>query len=327
MTRSCALDLQGGIFMRHLSRWITFLSSLCLPLHADLAPETSKPCISARMRGELGNQLFEIATAYALARDHGWDYSIPDLLSNRFNCIANHQQLLYRVPVHACPQDGAYNEYAWTRYEELPSWPGMVLNGYFQSERYFARYRDEILALFAFREGHWETLTALYPELLEEEKIAVQVRVNYDAYHDYASVHPTFGELYFERAIADLPEGALYVVTSNHIGAAKKILSGIQRRFLFLEKTDRFDDLLIMSRCEHLIGSNSTLAWWGAWLGDREGRRCIFPFPWHAVAPTRAHAPHLIPERWEVIECPEAMLLKDPTPNTSSGYKRSFAAF
>jgi len=38
-------------------------------------------------------------------------------------------------------------------------------------------------------------------------------------------------------------------------------------------------DLWLMTQCRHSVVSNSTLSWWGAWLGTDPGRQVIAPRP------------------------------------------------
>ncbi|MFZ4100198.1 MAG: alpha-1,2-fucosyltransferase [Chlamydiia bacterium] len=233
----------------------------------------------------------------------------------------NHARFFHHIPCWSCPEGPIIREAEELRYHPLPESPNMVLLGWFQTERYFADYRDDILKLFSFREGHWESLLSQYPKLSHPCKIGVQIRIPFHPTLDHPDFHPLFGRGYFEQAFRTLPQDALYVVVSNHVGAAKDLLSGLELNFLYLSDTDRFDDLLILSKCQHVISSNSTFGWWGAWLGDRPGRRCIFPAPWFAPhGRGREDTKDLIPERWEVIFCPEAIIPPhiNPTLNCSS---------
>jgi hypothetical protein len=58
---------------------------------------------------------------------------------------------------------------------------------------------------------------------------------------------------------------------------------------------DARDDLAMMSHCRHHIIANSSLSWWGAWLGWRRGSVIVAPIPWYSQSP---HTPDLIPKDW-----------------------------
>jgi hypothetical protein len=50
-----------------------------------------------------------------------------------------------------------------------------------------------------------------------------------------------------------------------------------------------------MAHCRHHIVANSSLSWWGAWLGGGEGAIVVAPMPWYSQAP---RARDLIPDHW-----------------------------
>ena len=282
---------------------------MAISLTSSQASAQPTPCISVHLQGQLGNQMFQIATTYAHSRRLGWQYSVPSLATDsRWNIPENRCRFFTKIPCFPCPETRIVREVQNLHYQDLPAYPGMVLDGFFQTERYFADYRDEILQLFSFQEQHWTSLLQRYPELSHPCKIGVQLRIYHHPTLDYANYHPVFGRGYFEKAFAQLPQDALYVVVSNHVGGAKRILEGMAGNFLFLSETDRFDDLLILSRCEHVVSTNSSFGWWGAWLGDRPGRRCIFPVPWFSHLHHRTDCADLLPSRWEVIDCPEDII-------------------
>ena len=291
---------------------------------AGAAPQ---PEISVRLKGQLGNQMFQIAAVHAHARRLGCSYGVPDLVNRPqfFGIGPNYKEVFSKVPtaLKMVPRKRFIEKDGW-HYQDIPLRPNTMIEGYFQSEKYFADYADEIRDLFSTVNDRWKSLQEEHPCLNAGLKVGVHVRVNADRQFDSPSFHPTFGQRYYEEALAHLPPDALYVVCSNNTAAARKILCGINRNFEFMEKTNRFDDLAILSNCDHIVGSNSSFSWWAAWLGDRAGRRCIFPFPWHRDVPTPGDAPDLLPDRWMALNCPEAVIpLSDLSAlaTTSSAFK------
>lgn len=61
------------------------------------------------------------------------------------------------------------------------------------------------------------------------------------------------------------------------------------------EKKD-FEDLRLMSQCDHHVIGNSTFAWWGAWLGHNPEKKVIAPQRWFQVP--ELNSQDLIPEGW-----------------------------
>jgi len=61
-----------------------------------------------------------------------------------------------------------------------------------------------------------------------------------------------------------------------------------------------FDEMRMMSLCDHAIIANSTFSWWAAWLGERPGKRVIAPKRWFADGSIYDSA-DLVPDRWERV--------------------------
>ena len=43
---------------------------------------------------------------------------------------------------------------------------------------------------------------------------------------------------------------------------------------------DSYADMRLMTSCDELVIANSSFSWWGAWLGERAGRRVFAPLKW-----------------------------------------------
>jgi hypothetical protein len=57
-----------------------------------------------------------------------------------------------------------------------------------------------------------------------------------------------------------------------------------------------YEDLWLMSLCQHAVFPNSTFGWWGAWLGDHKLNRIVIgPKRWFVIGQNSAD---VIPGRW-----------------------------
>ena len=108
--------------------------------------------ISVNTMGGLGNVLFQISVAYSVSlRDnmklivdsnnhHGAHYGISKYTNNILRNL-NFSNTHLNFPIFG--ENGHH-------YNEIPKFNSNVkLNGYFQSEKYFKQYRNEIINLFS----------------------------------------------------------------------------------------------------------------------------------------------------------------------------------
>lgn len=56
-------------------------------------------------------------------------------------------------------------------------------------------------------------------------------------------------------------------------------------------------DLVLMAACRHFLIANSSLSWWGAWLGTHVGKKVIAPARWFLTSDKDTR--DLLPESWQ----------------------------
>lgn len=110
---------------------------------------------------------------------------------------------------------------------------------------------------------------------------------------DYSSpaVINRFGVLsasYYQRSIDEIKTqnpscNFKYVFLSEKKEDAQKIAAQLRinsAKFYGQEDLDAWQTLKIMSSAHYLIGANSTLSWWGAYLSSIDQGKCVLPSPW-----------------------------------------------
>ena len=248
--------------------------------------------ITAKLQGGLGNQLFQIATAYALARTHGtecaFDFTAPVVHQGR--SAINYRDSLYKglaeLPRGWRPR-ATYKERT-TEYRPITFMNGMAISGYFQSEMYFREYRDELKRMF-LDEEIVDMLRCNYSQLFRD---SVSLHVRRGDYLKFSDCYAPLAEVYYQKAIEYL-DGKHRIsnifVFSDDIRWCKDRLS--DGRGIFIDGQPDHHDLLMMTLCSHHIIANSSFSWWGAWLGSG-----------NVIAPSKWWLKHndkdVIPETW-----------------------------
>ena len=80
---------------------------------------------------------------------------------------------------------------------------------------------------------------------------------------------------YYRTAWEHFPEIDQIFVFSDDFPWCKKMFMGSA---VYVEE-DKFTQLYMMTQMKHLVLSNSTFAWWGAYLNDNGGT-IVIPDPW-----------------------------------------------
>jgi hypothetical protein len=173
----------------------------------------------------------------------------------------------------------------------------VYLDGYWQSDQYFSDIADIIKSEFTLKKNY------LVPDLLERinnrHSVSVHIRrgdyisdSNTNKYHGVCS-----GD-YYQQAISyiarQFPDLLLFIF-SDDLEWCRQNLK-IDQPKVFIEGNKNYEDLILMSHCQHNIIANSSFSWWGAWLNSNPHKIVITPGQW--FADKNVGSTGLIPESW-----------------------------
>lgn len=212
--------------------------------------------ISCQLVGRTGNQMFQIAATYAHAKRNGFNYCIPPVSTNETLWPS------HKFPnVHYARMKGNQFNEPHFHFSEIPAEDNLILNGYFQSAKYFQDYSREILDLFGF------------PCEIIPDTCAVHVRRQ-----DYITYNKQFNLLpasWYLSAMEEMGKKE-YHIFSDDIEWCKRKFKGdfIWHRGLPLQ------DLYEGAKCENHIMSASSFSWWQAYAGMNNKQNVIVPATW-----------------------------------------------
>jgi hypothetical protein len=262
--------------------------------------------VVTKVYGGLGNQMFQYAAGLGLAQrlgarlvvDARWFFPAPDPdRSYELDAFGVEPSLGLRDRLRLRLGRATVHREEHYEYDQaVEALRGnVVLDGYWQRERYFAHCRDAVREAFRFRGELAPAQGVLLRELEGEDSVSVHVRRG-----DYTAPkrQRRFGLLpldYYDAATALVRErvpGARFTVFSDDPGWCREHLGDGLR---YSPPGSGRDDLRLMAACRHHIVANSSFSWWGAWLGANPDKLVVAPERWF-TAPELADTSPALPE-------------------------------
>ena len=179
----------------------------------------------------------------------------------------------------------------------------IFIRGFWQSEKYFSKYRDAILKGLTFKTKFNEKNLATKKRIQSCTSVSIHVRRgDYISNPSANKVHGVLDENYYKRAIDKLDiDGALFVFFSDDANWVKNHLAPIilnGDNFIVVDHNhanESYNDMRLMSLCKHNIIANSSFSWWGAWLNTNPNKIIIAPKNWFSIDKNTSD---LIPQSW-----------------------------
>lgn len=220
--------------------------------------------------GRIGNNLFMIAHAYAKGLEYNKqvvvcrpaiDYNDEIFSQNIFSKIEFVEDFDDNNnwnPVR--PSDDKHTQYS----------------GYFQSEKYFEKYSENIKSLFGPPISFIKRMDVEMPELFDSPCTVINVRRgDYLMFPDY---HPVISAEFIYQCALELGLDQQYIIASDDIPWCKeniKIPGAI-----YLEGYKSYEQMWILSMCQNFIISNSSFSWWAAYLSRAKDKIVMAPETW-----------------------------------------------
>jgi hypothetical protein len=289
--------------------------------------------IFVRLKGGLGNQLFQYATGLRLARKRNTNLKLDarvyenDPLRfyalNVFNIsarIATNEELLMIKPRRwsfknlfqpkfnlksSNPCLFLTEKHFHVAPEILEAPDNVYLDGYWQSEQYFKNIEGIIREEFSFK----EPLEGKNKKMMEEIRNVVSVSLHIRR-GDYVTnkaaqlVHGTCSLDYYARCAEIIctrrRNVRFYVFTDDPKWAAENLrLPSAMTLVEGNQNSQSYKDLQLMSACRDNIVANSSFSWWGAWLNPNPQKIVLAPKHWF-ITP-KYNTADLFPDNWQQI--------------------------
>ena len=285
--------------------------------------------IIVRVMGGLGNQLFQYACAYALAKRLGQELKLDisfypkqslrgfklNFLQIEYHETAKPKRLvrvfnnkfvnkLCRIlNISIIPLGSKKKYFLETRSKMMNKIFSITANTlyldcYYQSPEYFKGYEDEIIKQFK----PLFSLPSRYYDILKKmnscNSVAVHVRRG-DFLNSKKDPNPRcylLGKDYYYAAldyIRSSVDNPVFFWFSDDIKWVKENFGCLDCfEFVTIDGSNSdICELMLMSKCKNIIAANSTFSWWATWLNDNKDSIKIVP-------KRRYGNPKMIPNDW-----------------------------
>lgn len=284
--------------------------------------------VVVRLMGGLGNQMFQYATAKALALrigaelqlDLSWFGNDPNrqFALGSFAIKAHLQKQRKRKPQGNNLYTRVLRKFGFPREKQgIPVFretsalydpmfekiqQPVFLDGYFQSENYFVPFRQQIMEEFIIREEPSPAASQILRQILSTDAIALHIRRGDYVTNPIASAyHGTCSLDYYHAGLDRVTEGLskphCFVFSDDPYWVRENFKPNIPMTLVDIHRTDQaHEDLRLMMTCQKFVIANSSLSWWGAWLSSCDGKKVVAPLNWYQNSDKDTS--DLIPKTW-----------------------------
>ena len=181
----------------------------------------------------------------------------------------------------------------------------VILDGFFQSERYFSSISTQISEQFSLQHEPKGKAAEMLAMIRATDSICVHIRRGDYITNSVAnSYHGTCDLDYYWRGLAEVGEGLTnprcFIFSDDPRWVRENFKSQIPMTFVDIHGArEVHEDLRLMRECRHFVIANSSLSWWGAWLCAREGKRVVAPKRWFKTS--KNDTSDLIPAGWSRV--------------------------
>ena len=287
--------------------------------------------ISCKLCGGLGNQLFQIFTAIA----HALKYSKPFFFLNNHQLGDGSNGVIIRYTywktflssltpflknMNKIPKLMFITEKTSFHYDEIPgnlgNSCGTLLVGYFQSPKYFDRYKESICKIINL--DLKKTMVKEMSNIDFTNNQFISLHFRFDDYKNHPEVFQILSEKYYRNSITYILSeikynsklSILYFCQDVSIKEVEDIIKKLKLEFPLI-KFERanpllkdWEQMLLMSLCHHNIIANSTFSWWGAYFNSNVDKIVCYPEKWFT---NTINTRDLFLEEWVPISITESI--------------------
>ena len=267
--------------------------------------------ITCNIIGGLGNQLFQIFATISFALKHKQVFCFTyktmtgkrqmywDNFLSTLTLFTNARMMTNVLPI---PESSYYST--------IPnSYQNIMLTGYFQNPAYFKEYYEPICRMIRI-DAQKEKIKETLSQFNFDNSISMHFRQG-----DYLLLPDHYKILtfdYYKKSLDYIKERkrekhtVLYFCEDPNLPQVIDIIKQLKEVYPLVEFTrapsdlEDWQQLLMMSCCQHNIIANSTFSWWGAYFNSNPEKIVCSPAEWFGPK-IDIKMEDLLPEEWTTI--------------------------
>ena len=267
--------------------------------------------VIANIIGGLGNQMFQYAASYALAKKNGLElkldlgdyntfrdrnFELPYAFDLKFS-IASKKDVKNLIGVHSNIYLRRFLYRVGYRKNMLREKPyvlnkdffditnSIYLEGYWQNYNYFDSIKKDIRQQFKFKCLKNEEINFFFQKYKKKNVISMHVRKS-DYINNKKNTHLFFNltNNYYLQAVNFFKlkvTNPHFLIFSDDVNWVNNNINLQNTSYEILKPSlSPAKDMALMSLCNHNIIANSTFSWWAAWLNSSVNKIVITPQKW-----------------------------------------------
>lgn len=188
--------------------------------------------------------------------------------------------------------------------QKLSQNKNIYLDGFFQSEKNFAKIRQQLLQEFTLKD---EFITSKVLDFQNHIKQAnsVSIHIRRGDYATNPKIKNHHGLLpisYYRQAIDLITEAIenphFYIFTDDPVWCRENLKLNDNHTYVAGAGLTYQQELYLMIKCKHNIIANSSFSWWAAWLNQNPNKTVIAPKNWTVK---NTEHPNIIADGWITI--------------------------
>ncbi len=165
--------------------------------------------------------------------------------------------------------------------------PPVFLKGYWMSYKYFEQHRAAIMADFVVRKELVSAVKSIADEISANNSVALHIRCGDKLQPQYTQLLGTPSPEYYAAGINYISSQTnqplkLYAFTDDVTVAKQYLPAGYDVTWVSNTTSTAVEDFYLMSKCKHLVMSNSTFSWWAGYQNTNNEKIIIIPKQWYA---------------------------------------------